>query len=314
VIVPDTTTSLTSEEAIKTASHHLRGDLPEELSSNEPKVSANSEYLLKFHGIYAQDNRDVRRERALAKEVLDYIFMIRVAIPGGKLTTEQWLALDSIAGDIADGSIRLTTRQAVQFHGVLKAGLRPLARTLDASLMTSFGACGDVVRNTVMCPSLVIDDANKTTSEMAEQISRAFKPRTNSHWEIFVNGELAASRQELPEHEFYADTYLPRKFKISIAHPRENCVDVFAQDIGLIPSNHDELGEGFTMVVGGGLGHAYAEPESFSRLADPLAFVTPGEIEGVITAVLATYHDLGDRTNRKRARMKYVVADLGKIW
>jgi sulfite reductase (ferredoxin) len=309
--VTETGTSLTSEEGIKASSRLLRGDLPEELSTSEPKISAGSEHLLKFHGIYSQDNRDVRRERALAKETLEYIFMIRVAIPGGKLTPEQWLALDGVAQDHANGTIRLTTRQAVQFHGVLKAGLRPLARDLDAHLMTSFGACGDVVRNTVICPDLIMNSRDQKTRDMADRISKAFKPRTNAHWEIFVNGELAASRPEVPEHEFYGDTYLPRKFKIAIAHPNENCVDVFAQDVGLIPASHPDLGEGFTMTVGGGLGHAYAEPGSFSRLADPLTFVTHDEIEGVIAAVLATYHDLGDRTNRKRARMKYVVADLG---
>ena len=307
----DTTTPLTSEEGRKVASHLLRGAISEDLSSPEPKVSADTEYLLKFHGIYAQDNRDVRRERALAKETLDYIFMIRVAIPGGKLTPSQWLALDTIASDIADGSIRLTTRQTVQFHGVLKSDLRPLAQELDCHLMTSFGACGDVVRNTVICPDLLVGAADVRTRDMADKISRAFKPRTNAHWEIFVNSDLAASRPELPEHEFYGDTYLPRKFKISIAHPKENCVDVYAQDIGLIPATHPELGPGFTMVVGGGLGHAYAEPNSFSRLADPLTFVTHDEAEEVMAAVLATYHDLGDRTNRKRARIKYVVADLG---
>jgi sulfite reductase (ferredoxin) len=267
--------------------------------------------LLKFHGIYAQDNRDLRRERSLAGETLDYIFMIRVAIPGGRLSTTQWLALDEVASDIADGTIRLTTRQAVQFHGVLKNGLRPLAFSLDEHLMTSFGACGDVVRNTVICPDLIMNGQDVRLRAMASQISKAFKPKTMAHWEIFVNGELAAKREEEPEHDFYGQTYLPRKFKIAIAHPGENCVDVYAQDLGLIPARHGELGEGFTVVVGGGLGRSYADADTFARLADPLTFVTYDEVEGLIAAVLATYHDLGDRSRRKRARMKYVVADEG---
>ena len=301
----------TAEEGIKGASNFLRGDLSRELTDGPPKVSGESEHLLKFHGIYAQDNRDVRRERSLAGETLDYIFMIRVAIPGGRLSSAQWLALDEVGSDIADGTIRLTTRQAVQFHGVLKRGLRPLAFSLDEYLMTSFGACGDVVRNTVICPDLIMNSHDERLRAMASQISKTFKPKTMAHWEIFVNGELAAKREEEPEHEFYGQTYLPRKFKIAIAHPGENCVDVYAQDLGLIPARHEELGEGFTVVVGGGLGRSYADADTFARLADPLTFVTYDEVEGLIAAVLATYRDLGDRSRRKRARMKYVVADGG---
>ena len=309
--MPSTDAALTAEEAMKSSSDFLRGDLASELWSDAAKVSATSENLLKFHGIYAQDNRDVRRERSLAGEVLDYIFMIRVAIPGGRLSREQWLALDSVAGDIADGSIRLTTRQAVQFHGVVKHGLRPLAFALDAHLLTSFGACGDVVRNTVICPDLIMNAADARVRAMADRISKAFKPTTMAHWEIFVNSELAATREETSEHSFYGETYLPRKFKIAIAHPGENCVDIYAQDLGLIPATHEELGEGFTVVVGGGLGRSYAVPDTFARLADPLTFVTHDEVEELIRAVLETYRDLGDRTNRRRARMKYVVADAG---
>lgn len=303
--------SHTAEEDIKRTSDFLRGDLSTELANDEASVSGSSEHLLKFHGVYSQDNRDVRRERSLAGESLEFIFMVRVAIPGGKLSTDQWLALDQIAGDVADGTIRLTTRQAVQFHGVLKQGLRPMAFELDAHLMTSFGACGDVVRNTVMCPSLIANASDHRMLDMADQIAKTFKPTTNAHWEIFVNGDKSASREFAEEHEFYGSTYLPRKFKIAIANPHENCVDVLAQDLGLIPAVHETLGEGFNVVVAGGLGRSYAQPDTFARLADPLTFVTYDELNDVIRAVLATYRDLGDRTNRRRARMKYVAADMG---
>ncbi len=303
--------SHTAEEDIKRSSDFLRGDLSSDIARSDASVSGGSEHLLKFHGIYAQDNRDVRRERSLAGESLEYIFMVRVAIPGGKLSTEQWLALDAVASDIADGTIRLTTRQAVQFHGVLKQGLRPMAHELDARLMTSFGACGDVVRNTVMCPDLLSNATDRRLLDMADRIAATFKPTTNAHWEIFVNGDKSASREPASEHSFYGATYLPRKFKIAIANPHENCVDVLAQDLGLIPATHDSLGEGFNVVVAGGLGRSYAQPDTFARLADPLTFVTHEEVNDVIRAVLATYRDLGDRTNRRRARMKYVAADLG---
>ena len=301
----------TAEEAIKRASSYLRGSLHEELGTADAHFPADSEQLLKFHGIYAQDDRDVRRARSIAKEELDYIFMIRVAIPGGLVTSAQWLVLDRVATELADESIRLTTRQAVQFHGVVKRGLRPLARELDAHLMTSFAACGDVVRNTVMCPVLVAGARDDRLRSMAERIARTYKPATNAHWELFVNGELAASREAAPEHPFYGATYLPRKFKIAIAHPDENCVDVYAQDLGFVPLTHPELGEGFSVVVGGGLGRSYAQSETFARLGDPLTFVTDGEVDELISAVLTTYRDLGDRSNRRRARLKYVVADLG---
>lgn len=302
---------LTAEEGIKKTSNLLRGDLASQLATDAPNLEGTSDHLLKFHGIYAQDNRDVRRERSLAGEVLDYIFMIRIALPGGKVSPDQWLALDAIAEDLADGSIRLTTRQAVQYHGVVKHGLRPLAFALDAQLMTSFGACGDVVRNTVMCPDLVTNAPDARLGELADTIARTFKPKTSAHWEIFVNGDLAASKEEETEHEFYGETYLPRKFKIGIASPDENCLDIYAQDLGLIPAVHPELGDGFTVVVGGGLGRSYANPDTFARLADPLTFVTYEEVEPLIAAVLASYRDLGDRTNRRRARMKYIIADSG---
>ncbi len=178
----DVTTEVKQEtavEEIKRSSNFLRGSLSEELDNDVANVSNDAEQLLKFHGIYAQDNRDVRRERSLQHEELDYIFMIRVAIPGGRVSPEQWLALDRVAGDVADGSIRLTTRQAVQYHGVLKDGLRPLARTLDEHLMTSFGACGDVVRNVVSCPGLQSDGSDQRLRDITSSWrDRSARPPT----------------------------------------------------------------------------------------------------------------------------------------
>jgi len=309
--VSEETASQVAEEGIKRSSNYLRGDLLDDLGSAAPNLSGHSEHLLKFHGIYAQDNRDVRRERTQAGEPLEYIFMIRVAIPGGQLDSRQWLTLDDIAEELADGSIRLTTRQAVQFHGVVKFDLQTLSSRLHAHAMTSFAACGDVVRNTVMCTSLVSDDEHTRVTELANHIAVTFKPTTQAHWEIFVNGERAATIEPVTEHDFYGDTYLPRKFKIAIAHPDENCVDVLAQDLGLIPGVHPQVGAGYNVVIGGGLGRSYAQPDTFARLATPLTFVTPEELDDLIRAVLTTYRDLGDRTNRRRARMKYVAADLG---
>ena len=301
----------TEVEGIKRSSDFLRGEISHELENDAASVTNQSEQILKFHGIYAQDNRDVRRERSLQGEELDYIFMLRVVIPGGRLSSEQWLALDAVSSEVADGTIRLTTRQAVQFHGVVKDGLRPLARALDRNLLSSFGACGDVVRNVVSCPSLQADGADGPLALVATRLSRAFRPTTEAHWEIFVNGEKAASRENPLERPFYGDTYLPRKFKIAVAHPEDNCVDVLAQDVGLIPGHHPQAGVGFNLLVGGGLGRSYANADTFARLADPFTFVADNEVEEVIAAIVATYRDLGDRTDRRRARMKYVVADRG---
>lgn len=309
-MTPETKTE-SAVEVVKRASNYLRGDLDGQLSNKLPNVSNDSEQLLKFHGIYAQDQRDVRRARAQAGETLDYIFMIRVVVPGGRLSPEQWLGLDEIASTIADGSVRLTTRQAVQFHGVVKGELRDLARSLDRQFLSSFGGCGDVVRNVVTCPNLHLESGNGHLEGIARQLRETFRSTSEAHWEIFVNGEKAASHEEIEERPFYGDTYLPRKFKIAVSHPRDNCVDVYAQDVGLIPGEHPELGAGFTLLVGGGLGRSYANADTFARLAEPLTFVTNEEVEEVIAAIIATYRDLGDRTDRKRARMKYVVADLG---
>ncbi|MGH3733413.1 MAG: NADPH-dependent assimilatory sulfite reductase hemoprotein subunit [Acidimicrobiales bacterium] len=305
------TKSESSVEVIKRSSNYLRGDLANDLGDGAPSVSGDSEQLLKFHGIYSQDNRDERRARSLAGEELDYIFMIRVVVPGGRLSCDQWLSMDDIATTLADGSLRLTTRQAVQFHGVVKGDLRDLAQSLDRQFLSTFGACGDVVRNVVTCPRLHLENCHGHLEGIAHQLRQSFRSTSEAHWEIFINGERAASREEVEERPFYGDTYLPRKFKIAVSHPRDNCVDVFAQDVGLIPTEHEELGAGFTLLVGGGLGRSYANDDTFARLAEPLTFVTNSEVEEVIAAVIATYRDLGNRSDRKRARLKYVVADLG---
>jgi sulfite reductase (ferredoxin) len=301
----------TAVEAVKRESAHLRGSIAAELANAESTVSHDAEHLLKFHGIYTQDDRDVRRERTQAKQALEFIFMLRVAIPGGRLTADQWLALDTLADEVADGSIRLTTRQAVQFHGVYKHGLQPLVQTLDRNLMTSFAACGDVVRNVVACPDLTLSDPNGRLAKMVDHLAVAFRPTTEAYWELFVNGEPAVQRVAEKEKPYYGDNYLPRKFKIAVAHPHDNCVDVYAQDVGLIPTEHPELGQGFTVLVGGGLGRSYANEDTFARLADPLTFALDDELDEVIAAILQTYHDLGGRTDRRRARMKYLVADRG---
>ncbi len=306
----DGATTVSSVEVVKAASNHLRGDLAQELASESANVGEDSEQLLKFHGIYAQDNRDVRRERTQSGQGLEYVFMIRVVVPGGQLTSRQWLALDEVATTVADGSIRLTTRQAVQFHGVTKGNLRTLARRIDEVYLSSFGGCGDVVRNVVVCPALGLGDDVDFDRGLASALREAFRSSSSAHWEIFVAGDKVASREEV-ERPFYGETYLPRKFKIAVAHPHENCVDVFAQDVGLIPANDPRRGPGFTLVVGGGLGRSYAQPDTFAQLAQPMCFVERDRVRDVVAAIVEVYRDWGERGNRRRARLKYVIADGG---
>ncbi len=299
----------TPEEGIKLASRLLRGHLGEDLSDGRRALSdPDSEHLIKFHGIYAQDDRDERRARALAKTELEYIFMVRVVVPGGRLTSEQWIALDDVAERFGNGTLRLTTRQAVQLHGVWKGSLKDLARRLHEATLSSFGGCGDVVRNTVLCPRLGEDPAY---ARLVEEIAHHFRPRTRAYLEVFVEGELAVSVDEEEEHDFYGVTYLPRKFKIAVAHPEENCVDVYAHDVGVIPGTHPDAGPGAHLVVGGGLGRSYQHPGTYARMGEHLGFVREADLIPAIQALVELYRDEGGRSDRRQARFKYVVAERG---
>jgi sulfite reductase (ferredoxin) len=291
-------------ETIKRKSDGLRGSIAQELSDGESSVSTSSAQLLKFHGIYAQDDRDMRRERTSQGLGPDHSFMVRVAIPGGRLSSAQWLALDATARELADGTVRLTTRQAVQFHVVPKLNLRAVASRLDENLMTSFGACGDVVRNVAACHSL---SAHPIYGKLADELARRFKPSTAAYWQIFVDGTAVAGSANERD-ELYGDAYLPRKFKVSLAAPAENCVDVLAQDVGFVPV--DDAGT-LCVVAGGGLGRSYAHPDTFARLADVLGLCDASEAGDVLEAIVTAYRDLGSRADRRRARLKYLVADVG---
>jgi sulfite reductase (ferredoxin) len=297
-------------EIAKRSSNYLRGSLSSDLANGTPTISHEGELILKFHGIYAQDDRDVRKERAATKQPLAYSFMARVVIPGGQLTSSQWLALDDAASRWGNTSLRLTTRQAIQFHGIAKQDLRSLATDIYEHLLSSYGGCGDVVRNVVSCPEFSLPDATSPLAGFASRLAKSFRPASSAYVEIFVDDEHAASAEQ-PEHDFYGPTYLPRKFKIALAHPEHNCIDVYAQDIGLIPLADPEKGNGFNLIVGGGLGRSYANPNTYARLGEPFAFASEDEVEGLITAILETYRDLGGRTDRRRARLKYLIDDLG---
>jgi sulfite reductase (ferredoxin) len=306
-------------EHLKAASGHLRGRLVEEIEDPGPAFTADSTQILKFHGVYQQDDRDVRTERKRRGLDVDHICMVRVSIPGGMLSPAQYLALDDLAERVGNGTLRVTTRQGVQFHFVRKVDLRTLMGELHRHLTTTLGACGDVVRNTMGCPAPIVDGVHAALEDQAQAIARHFRPRTRAYAEVWLDGERAASLARPPEgavidlepEPLYGSAYLPRKFKIGIAAPGDNCIDVFTQDVGLVPVVDGGGLAGFTVLVGGGMGRSHTNPDTFPRLADPLTTIAPDETLEVLTAIIAVQRDHGDRHDRDHARFKYLVDEWG---
>jgi sulfite reductase (ferredoxin) len=300
-----------SVEELKASSRALRGALASEVSDGSPAFSTESSQLLKFHGIYQQDDRDARRERTRAGLEPDHIFMVRASVPGGALSADQWLAMDRVADVVGDGTLRLTTRGGVQFHFTRKGGLRPLVQALDEHLVTTLGACGDVVRNVVACPAPLEDSRQKVLLDLAQRLAARFRPRTRAYYEIWIDGEQALSAEPTAE-PMYGATYLPRKFKIGVAWPGDNCTDIYSHDLGFVPVAGPRGAGGFVVLAGGGLGATHARPDdTFPRLADALGWVPADAVEDVAEAVVLAYRDLGNREDRKRARLKYVLEDIG---
>ncbi|HEY3484498.1 MAG TPA: NADPH-dependent assimilatory sulfite reductase hemoprotein subunit, partial [Ilumatobacteraceae bacterium] len=298
---------------------YLRGELSEELAADTDEFGHDSVLLLKFHGIYQQDDRDVRRERTQQKLPLDYSCMVRASVPGGVVSPEQWTALDRLA-DLTDGTLRMTTRQGVQFHTVHKGELRELVRGINDVLLTTLAACGDVVRNTMACP--FPDERQDVLAPYLQQLVRRFRPRTNSYWEVWVDGERAVTVEPLqedgPVEPIYGDAYLPRKFKIGFAWPGDNCIDVYSQDVGIVPTLTDGTsGEltGFVVLAGGGMGMSHSRPDdTYPLLAQPVGWVAPDELADVVEAIITTQRDFGNREDRSRARLKYLLEERGVPW
>ena len=301
-------------EGIKTASRRLRGTLLEGLADEATGALAESDtQLTKFHGIYQQDDRDLRNERQQQRLEPAYSFMIRVRVPGGVCSAPQWLAMDQLAREHANGTLRLTTRQAFQFHGVIKRKLKSTIAAINRSLLDTIAACGDVNRNVMSSPNPELSALHHDTWQLACRISERLTPRTRAYHEIWLDGEkLADSGRE--EEPLYGEAYLPRKFKIGIAVPPWNDVDVFTPDLGFIAVSERGRLAGFNVVVGGGMGATHGEPETYPRLGDVAGFCRPEQAVDVAWHVVAIQRDFGDRTNRKHARFKYTVADRGLDW
>jgi sulfite reductase (NADPH) hemoprotein beta-component len=300
-------------ERIKQASRLLRGTLVESLA--DPLTGAIREddtALIKFHGSYQQDDRDIREERRQQKLEPAYSFMIRTRLPGGVCTPQQWLALDGIARRYGNGTLRLTTRQAFQFHGVIKTELKTTMAAINATLIDTIAACGDVNRNVLASANPVASRAHAVVHDWAKKLSEHLLPRTRAYHEVWLDGERVAGTDEVEP--IYGPTYLPRKFKAAIAVPPVNDVDVFAHDLGFIAIVENGELVGFNVTVGGGLGASHGEPATYPRLADVVGFVKPEQLLSVAEAVVTTQRDFGDRTNRKHARLKYTIDDRGLDW
>jgi len=299
-------TTLSQNERIKTASAGLRGGLAHGLTQTHTgAIAEDDQQLVKFHGMYLQDDRDLRPERMGRKLDKAYAFMLRLRIPGGVVTPAQWLKLDRIARDYADSAIRLTTRQTVQFHGVIKHNLKATMREIDAAALDTLAACGDVNRNVLASSNPHVSAAHAAAHALATEISVTLLPVTGAYREIWLDGEALVGEPE-PE-PIYGATYLPRKFKAVVAVPPDNDVDVFAHDLGYIAIVEDGAVVGWNVTVGGGMGMAHGEPDTYPRTADVLGFIAPEAAMAVAEAVVMTQRDWGDRTNRKHARLKYTV-------
>lgn len=306
---------LSEVERVKRDSRGLRGPLAAELANDASHLSEAGQQLLKFHGSYEQEDRDQRRERKRAGLEPAYQFMTRSRVPGGVLTAAQYLAHDDLASRYGNGTLRATTRQTIQLHGVVKGDLRSTIRALNDALVSTLATCGDVNRNVMTCPSPEADGLRGQVLDIARRISDDLLPRTRAYHEIWIDGEAAEGGSAEPEPDpIYADRYLPRKFKTTIAFPDDNCTDVYANDLGFLVVAEGGRLTGFNVLVGGGLGQTHGKAETFPRLADPLGFITPDDVVDVARAVVLAQRDHGNRENRRRARLKYLIDERGIDW
>jgi len=307
------TDDVSRNERIKEASDYLRGTLADGLAEEiTGAIVEDDQQLVKFHGMYLQDDRDLRAERTRKKMEKAFAFLIRVRISGGVLTPAQWLALDQVARDYGNRTLRLTTRQTVQLHGVIKSNLKATLRQIDAVLLNSIAACGDVNRNVMCGANPEQGPAHVAALALARAISDRLTPRTGAYREIWLDGEKIAGAEATEVEPIYGKTYLPRKFKVVVAVPPSNDVDVFAHDLGFIAIPDGKGGmAGWNVTAGGGMGMTHGEEDTYPRTADMMGFCRTEDAVAVAEAVVTVQRDWGDRANRKHARLKYTIEDRG---
>ncbi|KMM39103.1 sulfite reductase [Alkalihalobacillus macyae] len=301
-------------ENIKEKSDYLRGSLVESfadpITSSIPDAETK---LLKFHGSYMQDDRDLRQERKQQKLEPAYQFMVRVRLPGGVATPEQWLVMDDLANRYGNGTLKLTTRQTFQMHGVLKWNMKKSIQAMDRALMDSLAACGDVNRNVMCNANPYQSNIHAEVHEWARKLSDDLLPRTRAYHEIWLDEEKVLDRSEIIE-PMYGPQYLPRKFKIGVAVPPSNDVDIFSQDLGFIAILEDGKLQGFNVAVGGGMGMTHGDPNTYPQLSRIIGFCSPEKIVEVAEKIITIQRDYGDRSERKYARFKYTIDRRGLEW
>jgi sulfite reductase (ferredoxin) len=312
---------LSSVEKLKMASDYLRGSIAREVANDQDAFEEETNQLLKYHGTYQQEDRDRRAQQGPDGKKLSkaYSLMVRVKIPGGRLTSEQLLAQLDLCDQLGNATLRITNRQDLQFHGVLKKNVRQVIRKINEVQMTTLGACGDVERNVMCCPAPYRrDPVHEQMHEAAQRISSHLLPRTSAYHEIWLTDpqtgqpELCGGGSNGHEVEpIYGNGYLPRKFKTAIALPGDNCVDVYTNDLGLLAICENYQVVGYNVLVGGGMGVTPSNKNTFPSLAKRLCFVTPDQLLDVATAIVKVHRDYGNREDRKRARIKYLIADWG---
>jgi sulfite reductase (ferredoxin) len=296
-------------EGIKENSRALRGTIKQELPREAVPFAEADKNLLKFHGSYQQEDRDARKARRADGLGKRHIFMVRCKIPGGRVTAAQYLALDELAGRYANKTLRFTSRQGIQFHGVLKTGLKATIAGINATLLTTLGACGDVNRNVMAPPAPRADGIYDELQATARLLAAHFAPRTRAYHEIWLDGKPVEPEEDIEP--IYGKAYLPRKFKMGLSLPEDNCVDVCAQDLGLLAIVEAGRVAGYNVLVGGGMGMTHGKAETFPFLARPIGYVAREDVLAAAEAVVKLFRDHGNRADRKRARIKYLVHDWG---
>ena len=304
--------NLSSIEKIKTESDGLRGTIIESLHDElTGAIREDDQALIKFHGMYQQDDRDRRDERAEKKLDRLYTFMIRLRLPGGFLTSQQWIAAHNIAGKNSTGVIKITTRQTIQLHGIFKSKIKPTIQEFNKVKLDSIATCGDINRNVLCSSHPKQSPIHEEIFAYADKISKMLMPKTRAYYEIWLDEEKIADKKD-EEDPLYQDRYMPRKFKIAIAIPPNNDLDVFANDIGLIAIVENNKLQGFNIAIGGGLSTTHGNAQTYARLATVIGFVESGEkTMKAIYEILTVQRDYGNRSDRKLARLKYTVDTLG---
>ena len=325
-------TKLSAVEAIKAESHHLRGQIAAELTDGNDFFGKESIQLLKHHGTYQQDDRDQRARKTGGKSAKAFIFMVRTRVPGGKLTSDQLLAELDLCDELGNTTLRCTSRQGLQLHGVVKENLHSVIRRINEVQLSTLAACGDVERNVMCCPAPhYFDPVHAQLQALADRLAAHLAPRTRAYHEIWLKDpgtgeeQLVAGGPTGPESNgqesngqevepIYGPTYLPRKFKTAIGLPGDNCVDLYANDLGLMAICENYRIIGYNVLVGGGMGMTPSAKKTFPAVAMRMAFVTPEQVVDVATEVIKVQRDFGNRADRKVARLKYLLADRGLDW